>query len=95
MRLYCGNRNQAFCLALYLTGVHIRGELQHVGHTGGQKIKCRPIRTREIGGVRLQVELCVTITRLLLRNVHQRLNRVLLLNLIHGVIIALLFFIII
>ena len=62
---------------------------------GWEKIKCRPIRTREIGGVRLQVELCVTITRLLLRNVHQRLNRVLLLNLIHGVIIALLFFIII
>ena len=23
--------NPAFCLALYLTGVHFRGELQHVG----------------------------------------------------------------
>ena len=23
--------NLAFCLALYLTGVHFRGELQHVG----------------------------------------------------------------
>ena len=49
--------NPAFCLALYLTGVHFRGELQHIGHVGGQKIKCRPIRTREIGGARLQKEL--------------------------------------
>ena len=49
--------NPASCLALYLTGVHFRGELQHVGHVGGQKIKCRPIRTREMGGVRLQDEL--------------------------------------
>ena len=49
--------NSAFCLALYLTGVHFRGELQHIGHVGGQKIKCRPIRTRETGGVRLQGEL--------------------------------------
>ena len=40
---------------------HFRGELQHVGHVGVQKIKCRPIRTREIGGVRLQDELYVTI----------------------------------
>ena len=45
--------NPAFCLALYLTGVHFRGELQHVGDASEQKIKCRPIRTREIGGVRL------------------------------------------
>ena len=43
--------------ALYLTGVHFRGELQHVGHVGAQKNKCRPIRTQEIGGVRLQEEL--------------------------------------
>ena len=50
-------RNPAFCLALYLTGVHFRGKLQYVGHTGGQKIKCRPIRTQEIGGVILQEEL--------------------------------------
>ena len=49
--------NPAFCLALYLTGVHFRGELQHIGHVGGQKIKCRPITTREIGGARLQKEL--------------------------------------
>ena len=43
--------NLAFCLALYLTGVHFRGELQHVGYVSEQKFKCQPIRTREIGGV--------------------------------------------
>ena len=48
--------NRASCLALCLTGVHFRGELQHVGHVGRQKIKCRPIRTRG-SGVRLQDEL--------------------------------------
>ena len=31
--------NPAFCLALYLTGVHFRGELQHVGDVSEQKIK--------------------------------------------------------
>ena len=51
--------NLAFCLALYLTGVHFRGKLQHVGDVSEQKIKCRPIRTREIGGVRLQGELYI------------------------------------
>ena len=45
--------NLAFCLFLYLTGVHFRGELQHGGDVSQQKIKCRPIRTREIGGVTL------------------------------------------
>ena len=45
--------NPAFFLALCLTGVHFRGELQHVGHVGEQKIKCLPIRTREIAEVRL------------------------------------------
>ena len=45
--------NPTFCLAFYLTGVHFRGELQHGGHVGEQKIKCRPIRTREVAGVRL------------------------------------------
>ena len=45
--------NSAFCLALYLTGVYFRGELQHGGHADEQKIKCRPIRTREIAGARL------------------------------------------
>ena len=45
--------NPAFCLALYLTGVHFRGELQHVSDVSEQKIKCGPFRTREIGGVRL------------------------------------------
>lgn len=29
--------NQAFLLFLYLTDVHFRGELQHVGHVGLQK----------------------------------------------------------
>ena len=48
--------NPASCLALYLSVEHFRGKLQHAGHAGGQKIKCRPIRTRE-GGVRLQKEL--------------------------------------
>ena len=43
----------AFCLFLYLTGVHFRGELQHGGDVSQQKIKCRPIRTREIDGVTL------------------------------------------
>ena len=46
-------RNTAFCLALYLTGVHFRGELQHVGDVGERKTQCGPIRTREIGGARL------------------------------------------
>ena len=41
----------AFCLALYLTGVHFQGELQHDGHVGEQKVKCQPIKTREIGGL--------------------------------------------
>ena len=45
--------NPAFCLFLYLTGVHFRGKLQHIGYVSPQKIKCRPIRTREIGGVTL------------------------------------------
>ena len=43
----------AFCLFLYLTVLHFRGELQHRGDISQQKIKCRPIRTREIGGVLL------------------------------------------
>ena len=45
--------NPAPCLFLYLTGVHFSGELQHVGGESKQKIKCWPIRTREIGGVSL------------------------------------------
>ena len=31
--------NPAFCLFLYLTGVHFRGELQHIGDVSEQKIK--------------------------------------------------------
>ena len=51
--------NPTFWLTLYLTGVHFGGDLLHVGHVGGQKIKCGPIRTQEIGGARLQEELYV------------------------------------
>ena len=51
--------NPAFCLALYLTGVHFREELQYVGEVSEQKCKCRPIRTREMGGVRLSEALHV------------------------------------
>ena len=47
--------NPAFCLFLYLTGVHFRGELQHVGDVREQKIKYWTIRIQEIGGVRLYV----------------------------------------
>ena len=52
--------NPGFFLALYLTGVHFRAELQHVGDVSEQKFKCRPIRTREIGGVRLSEALYVS-----------------------------------
>ena len=45
--------NPAFCLALHLTGVHCRDELQRFGAVSEQKFKCRPTRTREIGDVRL------------------------------------------
>ena len=45
--------NPALCLTLYLTGALFRGELQHVRDVSEQKIKCRSIRTREIGSVRL------------------------------------------
>ena len=45
--------NPAFCLFLYLTGAHFRGELQHNGDVSELKIKCWPIRIRKIGGVRL------------------------------------------
>ena len=53
--------NPAFCLALYLTGVPFRGELQYVGDVSKEKIKYRQIRIREIGGVRLSDELYVFI----------------------------------
>ena len=51
--VYVTAGNPAFCLFLYLTGLHFRGELQHGGDVSQQKIKCRPIRTQEIGGVLL------------------------------------------
>ena len=50
-------RNPAFSLALYLTGVHFWHELQDVGDVSEQKIKSRPIRTREIGRARLSDKL--------------------------------------
>ena len=31
--------NPAFCLFLYLTGVHFRGELQHAGDVSEEKTK--------------------------------------------------------
>ena len=52
-------RNPAFCLTLYITGVNFRGELHHVVDVSEKKIKCGPIRTQEIGGVRLQDKLYV------------------------------------
>ena len=51
--VYVANGNPSFCLSLYLTGVHFRGELQHVGNVSEQKIKCWSIGTQEIGGVTL------------------------------------------
>ena len=51
--VYLITGNQAFCLALYLAGVHFQGELQHVGHVSEPKIKCQPIRTREKSDVKL------------------------------------------
>ena len=48
--VYVTVESPTFCLASYLTGVHFRNELYHVGHVGKQKIKCRPVRTREIAG---------------------------------------------
>ena len=62
--VYVTIRNSAFFLALYLTGVHFRRELQHVGDVSKQKIMCRPIRTREIGGV--------TLTHVLYGNIRNR-----------------------
>ena len=51
--VYVTNGNPAFGLGLYLIAVHFRGELQHVSHMGEQNIKCPPIITRELAGVRL------------------------------------------
>ena len=48
-----GNLLDVKSLALYFTGVHFQGELQYVGDVSEEKFKCRPIRSQEIGGVRL------------------------------------------
>ena len=53
MGIYVAIGNPAFCRFLYLTGVHFRGELQHGGNVSQYKIKCRPIRTWEIGSASL------------------------------------------
>ena len=45
--------NAAFWPALCLSGVYFRDELQHVGRADERKIKCRPIRTREIAGIKV------------------------------------------
>ena len=37
----------------------VTGKLQHIGHVGEQKIKCQPIRAREIAGIRLLEKLYV------------------------------------
>ena len=37
---YVTTGNSAFRLALYLTGAHFRGELQHAGDVSEQKIMC-------------------------------------------------------
>ena len=42
--VYVAIGNPAFCLFLYLSGVHFRGELQQVGDASEQKIKFWPIR---------------------------------------------------
>ena len=55
--VYVTTGNSSFCLALYLTGVHFRGELQQVSTVSEQKLNCRPNRTRKIGGFRLSDEL--------------------------------------
>ena len=47
------NGNPASCLFFYLTFVHFGGKLQYGGDFSQQKIKRRPIKTREIGGVSL------------------------------------------
>ena len=61
--VYVSIGDPAFFLALYLTGVHFRGELRHVGDVSRQKFKCRPIRIREIAGPRLLDELYITVRK--------------------------------
>ena len=51
---YYGTRRQVDNKEDILSGFwSMQNILQHVGDVSEQKIKCRPIRTREIGGVRL------------------------------------------
>ena len=62
----------AFCLFLYLTGVHFRGKLQHGGDVSQQKIKCRPIRTRETGGASLSDVLYVVYSKILFLDILEK-----------------------
>ena len=50
--VYVAIENPTFCLFLYLTDLHFRGALQHVGDASEWKINFS-IRTREIDGVSL------------------------------------------
>lgn len=73
--MYITIRTLAFCLTVSLTGVNFRGKLQYVTHMGGQKIKCRPIRTQEVGGSRLQDKLYVILRRVLVLVLVKRIKQ--------------------
>ena len=62
--VYVTMGNPAFSLTFCFTVVHFRGKLQQVDHVGEQRLKCQPIRTREIARVRLYKELYVMLSKL-------------------------------
>ena len=62
----------AFCLFLYLTGVHFRGKLQSGGDVSQQKIKCRPIRIQETGGASLSDVLYVEYSKILFLDILEK-----------------------
>ena len=64
-----------FCLVLNLTDVHFQGELEHFSHVGEQKIKCRPIRTRELADIRFQDKPYVDIGYKSTTNQNQRVTK--------------------
>ena len=51
--VYVTNCQPVFCLTFCLTGLHFRGELQHVGDITEQNFRYGPIRTLEITDIRL------------------------------------------
>ena len=51
--VFVTNSYPDFCLTFPLTGVHFQGELQRDGDVSEQKLKYRPIRTRQIIDIRL------------------------------------------